>query len=258
MSNYREWIEKIDIDVDYFSAFIKAWIAFNAWYRDTYTVKQDRVIIERIKTDSNRFRTYICNYLDGSDKISLDFQKSVGELHHALANAAITTQERGGVRMPISFTEIALTNPQTNAEADYRVCHYKIQRTGAKVKTEILNIQRTTTYFSLEQDIYDIDELQRHGDFSNLSPERKSQCLANYRMVCPYISESILSSEATAKILGGFGFVNDNMKISRGIVEILYLLRCSLMHGELSPDRNASEVYKYAYEILVAVLKKLV
>lgn len=30
MPSYRDWIRKIDIEVDYFSVFIKAWIAFNA------------------------------------------------------------------------------------------------------------------------------------------------------------------------------------------------------------------------------------
>ena len=32
MSNYKDWIDAIDLKVDYFSAFMKAWIAFNAWY----------------------------------------------------------------------------------------------------------------------------------------------------------------------------------------------------------------------------------
>lgn len=58
--------------------------------------------------------------------------------------------------------------------------------------------------------------------------------------------------------MGEYNFVDDNNKISRGIVEILYLLRCSLMHGELSPDNNAKLVYQYAYEILRMILKKLV
>lgn len=258
MPNYRDWIEKIDIEVDYFSAFIKAWIAFNAWYRSEYTERSDREIIEKIKNESNRFRIYICNYMDGRDSDSLDFQKGIGELHRALANAAISTQERGGIRMPISFTEIALTNPQTVADNDYRVCHYRIQRISSKVKTEITNLQRTIVHFSFEQENYDIDELQRHGDFIRLSEERKSQCLANYRMICPYVTESILSSENNTRDLGGIRFVNDTTKISRGVVEILYLLRCSLMHGELSPDYNASEVYKYAYEVLSKTLKKLI
>ena len=29
MSNYKDWIDAIDLKVDYFSAFMKAWIAFN-------------------------------------------------------------------------------------------------------------------------------------------------------------------------------------------------------------------------------------
>ena len=40
-------------------------------------------------------------------------------------------------------------------------------------------------------------------------------------------------------------------------IEVLYLLRCSLMHGEVFPDNNAMEVYKYAYSILAAILKKM-
>ena len=32
MSNYKDWIKAVDIQVDYYSAFMKAWIAFNAWY----------------------------------------------------------------------------------------------------------------------------------------------------------------------------------------------------------------------------------
>lgn len=32
MPGYKDWIDTIDIKIDYYSAFMKAWIAFNAWY----------------------------------------------------------------------------------------------------------------------------------------------------------------------------------------------------------------------------------
>ena len=32
MPGYKDWIDTIDIRIDYYSAFMKAWIAFNAWY----------------------------------------------------------------------------------------------------------------------------------------------------------------------------------------------------------------------------------
>lgn len=32
MPGYKDWIDTVDIKIDYYSAFMKAWIAFNAWY----------------------------------------------------------------------------------------------------------------------------------------------------------------------------------------------------------------------------------
>ena len=32
MAGYKKRIENAEVKIDYFSAFLKAWIAFNAWY----------------------------------------------------------------------------------------------------------------------------------------------------------------------------------------------------------------------------------
>lgn len=64
MPSYKDWIRKIDIDIDYFAAFIKAWIAFNSWYRSEYTERTDRDIIDKIKTQNNHFKGYIETLLD--------------------------------------------------------------------------------------------------------------------------------------------------------------------------------------------------
>jgi len=61
----------------------------------------------------------------------------------------------------------------------------------------------------------------------------------------------------TAKRMGAYRFVNDDNKISRAIIMILYLLRCALAHGDISPDEPSNKVYRYAYEVLVPPLKKL-
>ncbi len=64
MPSYQEWVRKIDINIDYYSAFIKSWIAFNSWYRSEYTERTDRGIIEKLKTENNRFKGYIETMLD--------------------------------------------------------------------------------------------------------------------------------------------------------------------------------------------------
>ena len=56
MSNYKDWIDAVDIKIDYFSAFMKAWIAFNSWYESgEIPGKTDKDHIEHIAEHTNRF-----------------------------------------------------------------------------------------------------------------------------------------------------------------------------------------------------------
>ena len=78
-----------------------------------------------------------------------------------------------------------------------------------------------------------------------------------FRELTPYRITSVLASGQNTKQIGAYNFVNDARKISEAIVIILYMLRCCLAHGDISPDESANEVYKYAYEVLCAPLRKL-
>lgn len=154
MVRYRDWIQKIDMDIDYYSAFLKAWIAFNSWYRCEYRERTDREIIEKIKFQNNRFKGYIETLLDKSNNTegATAFKANLTKLQLALSNAAIVTQERGGVCRQISFSEIAISNPKTVAEGDYRRTHYKVQRTGQKITTLVhKKMIRLTYYFNLNK-----------------------------------------------------------------------------------------------------------
>ncbi len=257
MSSYKDWIRKIDIDIDYYSAFIKAWITFNAWYRSEYKEHTDREIIEKLKSNSNRFKGYIETLLDVNNNTdsAISFKKDLNNLQAALVSAAIVTQERMGVNKQISFSEIAVNNPKNTAEGDYRTTHYKIQRIKQKVITLVhRKNDPSVVYFQFEQDGYNEMELDVHADFCRLGTEQQGQCKAFYKEVCPYVIESVLSKDRNNNVI----FISERSKVSRGVIEVLYLLRCSLMHGEVVPDNNSSEVYKYAYHVLAAILKKMI
>lgn len=256
MPSYKDWIQKIDIDIDYYSAFIKAWIAFNSWYRREYKERTDREIIERLKSENNRFKGYIETLLDINNNTdgAISFKKNLNNLQSALVSAAIVTQERGGMSQQISFSEIAINNPKSIAEGDYRVTHYKIQRTRQNVTILVHRKNNPAdVYFQFEQDRYDETELDVHADFLRLGIEQQGQCKALYKEVCPYVIESVLRKDHDNNII----FITERSKVSRGIIEVLYLLRCSLMHGEVTPDNNSAEVYKYAYYVLADILKKM-
>lgn len=256
MPSYRDWIRKINIDVDYYSAFIKAWIAFNAWYRSEYTERTDREIIEKIKAQNNRFKSYIETFLDehNTTEEAATFKANLNKLQSALMTAAIVTQERSGVNQQISFSEISINNPKTIAEGDYRHTHYKVQRTRQMVCTIVSKKgDPATEYFRFEQDTYDETALDIHADFRRLGSEQQGQCKAFYKEIRPYVMESVLDRDRENNII----FITERAKVSRGIIEVLYLLRCSLLHGEVTPDNSSAEVYKCAYYILAAVLRKL-
>jgi len=256
MPTYKDWIKEIDINIDYFSAFLRAWIAFNSWYRSEYTERSDRDIIEKIKMQSNRFKGYIETLLDvnNTSEKSTDFKLNLSKLQMALTNAAIVTQERGGISQQISFSTIAINNPKTQSIGDYRYTHYEVKRTRQSICTIVSQKGHPTTeYFHFEQDTYDETALEIHGDFQKLGAEQQGQCRAFYQEVRLYIIESVLTKDKGNNVI----FVSERAKVSRGIIEVLYLLRCSLMHGDVYPDFNSSKVYKYAYYILSAVMKEL-
>lgn len=256
MSSYKDWIQKIDIDIDYYSAFIKAWIAFNSWYRNEYDERTDRAIIEKIKSESNRFKSYIetqFNINNITDETN-SFKNNLISLQFALVRAAIVTQERGGMNQQISFSQIAINNPKTQAKGDYRTTHYEIQRTVLGVTTLIHHKNNpANVFFQFQQDRYDETELEYHADFRRLHNEQQGQCKAFYKEVRPYVIESVLTTDRDNNTI----FINEQTTVSKGVIEVLYLLRCSLLHGEVIPDNNSLEVYKYAYYVLAEILKKM-
>ena len=117
--------------------------------------------------------------------------------------------------------------------------------------------------FHFEQDEYDEEALQQQSVYVSLTPTQQESCLRCYGKMTPYVIESVLSkpedvgSPDRSKKIGAYSFVKDDVKISRAIVVVLYMLRCCLAHGDFSPDEASNNVYKYAYEVLCIPLKKL-
>lgn len=126
------------------------------------------------------------------------------------------------------------------------------------VRQTVVTIKATgDSVFCFEQDGYDIDVLRQQSGFIGLTQRQKEQCEECYRELTPYHITSVLASGEATKQMGAYNFINDAGKISEAIIIILYMLRCCLAHGDISPDESANEVYKYAYEVLCAPLRKL-
>lgn len=265
MANYKDWISQIDVEIDYFSAFLKAYIAFNSWYKEQYPNMTDRLVIDIIKDTDNVFKRYIINLISTSTNYdNVVYQENLGKLHGALCNSVITTQEFGGVRKMISFSEIAIKNTNNHESHTYRNVKYTVKRERGIYKSEIKD-GSGLMLFNEEQDKYDFTELSAKTSFQGLSLTRKEQFKLCYSRIEPYITTSVLftcdnrgTNDENVKKIGAYEFVKDDALLSKAIIEIIYLLRCSLAHGDIAPDRNANTVYKHAYELLAMTLKKMI
>lgn len=251
--NVSRWMEQANID--YFTQFIKAWIPFNAWYRCNYPdLNTDREIINEVKRNSNSFSNALLVLLRDTGTEGNFFRSLVSDLHLALQNHIIQNGDD-----IISFEFIIIEKNQDNIRNyTYRGVRYHIARNDAGAPYINIALTRSgNNIFTFQQSSFNIEELQNHRNFKNLTPERQRILLSEYKEINPYKPVSLLTRDEPNIIIGTYNFVNDYSLIMKGIIEVLYLLRCCLFHGELIPSGQAMNIYKPAYEILLKLISKI-
>lgn len=250
--NVGRWMDKIEID--YFTQFIKAWIPFNAWYKKSYLrLEGDRAIIQEIKRGNNTFYNAIKTYIEAMNPDSQNFKIYFGNLHNSLENNTI---ENEGKR--ITFTGIVIERNQANIDdIQYDGIHYHSERQD-NGRINIAVTSSTQTLFHITINDYDFTKIESSRDYSRLTDNRKRYLKSRFDLINPDLPVNLLYSTPSNFIqIGSYKFINDSIKLSKGLIEVLYLLRCVLFHGEIVPNDSISEVYKAAYEILYLVLKKI-
>jgi len=256
IENVRRWIEQVTID--YYTQFIKAWIPFNAWYNASYpSLDTDRAIINEIKRTHNSFSDAIRTLIVDTSAEGDLFRGYISDLHKALQNCII----RNGDTI-ISFEVIIIEkNANNTINHDYRRIHYYLQRndSGGNCQINIALTQNGNNIFRFTQNKFDIQELIQYRDFSQLTSERQRKLRSLYEDINPYKPCNLIQRDLSNGYIeiGDYKFIDNIDSIVKGIIEILYLMRCSLFHGEIVPNEQALNIYKYGYEILNMLLLKI-
>lgn len=255
-----EW--KALADIDYFGAFVKAYIPFNAWMNISYpALNMDREKINAIKRDSNVFRDKICALLNANNQDGSQFRGLLGELHDLLENHYINNQDKR-----ITFTNVTIgKNPRNLSEDSRRGIGFRVQYGNGAGTTNTHSLVKRrdgTAIFNLTQPDYDIDDLKAKPDFATLSPEYQNHLLNCYKNVEPYIQKNFttgfnVANQNTFFECGNYKFIKEPENLAKGLIEIIYNLRNSLFHGELDPNKGANQVYGAAYRILYMLIQSL-
>ena len=286
--NIAAWKNLADIQIDFFTQFVRAWIPFNAWFSTSYPGENtDREILTRVKLENNPFKDKIILLLTRSNPDSLNFVKQLGKLHSALFAIPIPSKERW-----ITFTNITIEKnllPYKEEWLQGKGYKFKISVTynhsappgTQKIKVEVLDVLAGVNPGRMHwnQNEWDLDELLSNSQFKlkNIPKKELRERVQNivkkcYSEINPLKPENLIldvksrgktsinkikSNCLIADEETGVYFINEPEKIAKAIIEILYNLRNALFHGEITPSPDVQEIYKEAYHLLYPLIKAL-
>ena len=276
ISHIGNWIDRAE--PDYYMMFIKAWIPFNAWYMTNYYdeaagIVTDRAIINHIKSSDNTFFRRIKSLLRGTDSVSLEFKHTLGKMELELRAHAVPNEHDR-----LSFANVCIVSNNIHA---YQVTkgHYQFKasfnpsqpRTALRCRLEILKASNGNNVALVELNNCLLSELESNADFVNVERDEWKELLRScLNEISPQKKENLL---AKVKIKNGVpsipsGAIEINKEndlylrgnvddLAKAIVEIIYGLRCLLLHGEIDPTVANIRIYEHAYSILRTLIKEL-
>ena len=244
-------------EIDYLGQFVKGWMAFNAWYRSNYSERQDRKIINEFKWQPNPVRNKLVPLLTRSDSEDADlFRADVGLLHYRLENFEIHSG-RDDEKERISLSQVFLKDrpPFKKTESHWNYS-FTVERPGpGKIETVVTN-KAGIEVVRLTQSRYCIEELDELPAFGVLPISVRPKVRNLYQQAAPRLVEDLLkydgreAGEPSHIKCGSFQFPCGRQVLFAGITETIYLMRCTLFHGELEPTAQASECYEPAFRIV--------
>jgi len=246
--NRERWLQMSEID--YLGQFVKVWLAFNAWYRSAYTETQDRKIIEEIKWQPNPIAARLRPMLSFTSEDAEQFRSEIGLLHHRLERYELH-HGKGDEKKRIRLSSVVIwTALPTIERITYRNWTCEIERDDNANVRVVITKPDGTTKVNISNHKFDPAQLEADGNFVTLTDNLKSRCRACYKAVNPRVERDLTVGDAEPIVCGTHQFRCQPDFLFAGVVEAIYLMRCSLFHGELVPTREASECYEPAYRIV--------
>ncbi len=262
----RLWKEKAELD--YIGPFIKAWAAFNAWYRHETQTRSDRLGLNYVRDRANPVRATIVPLLrhvqndengrripDAED--AQEFKLLISELHSRLEAYRIEVFEDDRLNH-ISFRSVCLNRgvnlPQTRTYNRHVYTVTKANRQwSAEVRREGGNVR-----FMFAHDNYDLDGLMVQHDYVNsLSPVQQDQLRNLYQQCNPRPLSDLTAGTHRPIQAGDIAFHCEDTELFCGLIEIIYSMRNALLHGELQPEEQAFRAYEPAYRIVMKFLDSI-
>jgi hypothetical protein len=237
-------------EIDYLGQFVKAWLAFNAWYRNAYMETRDREIINEFKWNPNPVLNKLRPLLLNDTEDAQQYRAEIGLLHHRLENYELHCG-KGTEKQRITLTNIYLRdNPPITKTGLHWGYNFTVERQANKqVRIEVKDRKGNIVLNHL-QTHFDPTDLEAHGAFKILSTNIQGFLRQLYKQIAPQWVGNLTEGAETPIECGAHKFCCGRDALFAGVVEALYLMRCTLFHGELVPSKEAIACYEPAYRLV--------
>ena len=250
-----DWMNRAEID--YIGPFVKAWAAFNIWYRHISGKTYERAMLEYVKSQPNSLRLSILPLLDDRNKTAdaLHLKQAVCDLQRGLDDIQLEVT-RKGVNEQISLRTVCIRPKNLHQEhltfANHEFKAVKIQR-GA-IEITITSLHTGKLKFQHRQEQYDSNAVYALPDFANLSDRQRKTLRRLYDDCNPRPMCDLVQGDEAALSIAAMQFKCTKEDLLCGLVETIYAMRNALLHGEVDPDTKILACYEPAYRIVMQFL----
>jgi len=253
IENREAWLRMSEID--YLGQFVKAWLAFNAWYRSAYAETQDRKIINEFKWQANPVLNALRPKLEAQSDEAVQFRAEIGLLHQRLENFELLSGKGTKKRITLRNVFLRENPPDVRTEDRYGILFRVELLAGKQVAVNVTRKRDGTPMLTMPAASHDPSALPATPGFQNLSTPQKNILGRLYDEASPSWFCDLTSYEdpvpSSAPLqCGAYQFRCGKDVLFSGLVEVLYEMRCLLFHGELAPSREAVACYEPAFRLV--------
>lgn len=251
-----DWMNRAEID--YIGPFVKAWAAFNAWFRHASAQAQERAMLDWIKVQPNPVRRGVLALLRNENgmaeaqalKMAIsDLQIRLDDIHFEVT--------RKGVNEQISLRSVCIAPKHFNRERIERNGHeYRAEKiAGGNIQITVTSVRNGNVKFQHVQVHYEPNTIYGHSDFTaNLSKAQQTTLRQFYDGCNPRPMRDLLRGGAERLQVGAMEFQCSPEELLSGLIETIYAMRNALLHGEVDPDPRVLSCYEPAYRIVMLFL----
>lgn len=254
----QDWMDRADID--YIGPFVKAWAAFNAWYRQASGEAQERAMLNFIIANGNSRLRRRCIPLFQAGNVTAEaaqLKQAVGDLHIRLDAIHFEVTRKNGAQERVSLREVCLRPKPLGNETMTRNSHeYRAQKiAGGDIEITVtaqasgaIRFQHTQAEY-LPNDVYALPAFT-----ANLSGAQQNNLRRFYDDCNPRPMTDLVLGGGPALQAGSVTLQCQPAELLAGLVETIYTMRNALLHGEVAPDPEVLACYEPAYRIVMTFL----